>query len=35
MCEDRTGYQCITIKLADADKPTDQEKFDNQPVSYG
>ena len=32
MCEDRTGYQLVTVKLTDADKPTDQGKFDRQPV---
>ena len=32
MCEDRMGYQLVTAKLSEADKPTDQAKFDNQPV---
>ena len=32
MCEDRTGYQLVTIKLSDADKPTNQAQFDSQPV---
>lgn len=32
MHEDRTGYQLVTVKLSDADKPTDQGKFENQPV---
>ena len=31
MCEDRTGYQIFTIKLAAADVVTDQAKFDAQP----
>jgi len=31
MFEDKTGFQVFTVKLKDADKVTDQARYDSQP----